>query len=82
MLKFPLEIRKWKEGDVFYPIGMKGKKKLGKYFKDEKFSLLEKENTPVLFSGEKLIWLVNHRIDDRYKVTENTKTVLKMKMVS
>ena len=55
-----------------------GKKKLSKYFKDEKFSLLEKENTAVLFSGEKLIWLVGHRIDDRFKVTGKTKTVLKM----
>ncbi|MEN9447888.1 MAG: tRNA lysidine(34) synthetase TilS [Bacteroidota bacterium] len=89
-IEFPLLLRYAKDGDYFYPFGMSkpktpgkvGKKKLSKYFKDEKFSLLEKENTPVLFSGEKLIWLVNHRIDDRYKVTENTKTVLKMKMVS
>ncbi len=85
-IEFPLMIRYYKEGDYFYPFGMSkpktpgkaGKKKLSKYFKDEKFSLLDKDNTAVLFSGEKLIWLVGHRIDDRYKVTEKTKHVLKM----
>ena len=88
-IEFPLMIRYYKEGDYFYPFGMSkqrtpgkaGKKKLSKYFKDEKFSLLDKENTSVLFSGEKLIWLVGCRIDDRFKVTEKTKTVLKMLVV-
>ena len=88
-IEFPLLVRYYKEGDYFYPFGMSkpktpgkaGKKKLSKYFKDEKFSLLDKENTAVLFSGEKLIWLVGHRIDDRYKVTEKTKSVLKMVIV-
>jgi tRNA(Ile)-lysidine synthase len=88
-IEFPLLVRYYKEGDYFYPFGMSkpktpgkaGKKKLSKYFKDEKFSLLDKENTAVLFSGEKLIWLVGHRIDDRFKVTEKTKSVLKMVIV-
>jgi len=88
-IEFPLLVRYYKEGDYFYPFGMSkpktpgkaGKKKLSKYFKDEKFSLLDKENTAVLFSGEKLIWLINHRIDDRFKVTEKTKSVLKMVMI-
>jgi tRNA(Ile)-lysidine synthase len=88
-IEFPLLVRNYSEGDYFYPFGMSkpktpgkaGKKKLSKYFKDEKFSLLEKENTPVLFSGEKLIWLVGRRIDDRFKVTEKTKHVSKMVLV-
>jgi tRNA(Ile)-lysidine synthase len=88
-LELPLLIRYGKEGDYFYPFGMSkpktpgkvGKKKLAKYFKDEKFSLLDKETTAVLFSGEKLIWLVGHRTDDRYKVTEKTKSVLKLVLV-
>lgn len=88
-IEFPLMIRYYKEGDYFYPFGMSkqktpgkvGKKKLSKYFKDEKFSLLDKENTAILFSGEKLIWLVGHRIDDRFKITAKTKTVLKMAIV-
>jgi tRNA(Ile)-lysidine synthase len=88
-MEFPLLFRYYKEGDYFYPFGMSkpktpgkaGKKKLSKYFKDEKFSLLDKENTAVLFSGEKLIWLVGHRIDDRFKVTEKTNSVLKVLIV-
>ncbi|HRH57720.1 MAG TPA: tRNA lysidine(34) synthetase TilS [Chitinophagales bacterium] len=88
-IEFPLMIRYYKEGDYFYPFGMSkqktpgkvGKKKLSKYFKDEKFSLFDKENTAVLFSGEKLIWLVGHRIDDRLKVTGRTKMVLKLVLI-
>ena len=88
-IEFPILMRYYQDGDYFYPFGMSkpktpgkvGKKKLSKYFKDEKFSLLEKENTAVIFSREKVIWLVNHRIDDRFKVTEKTKTALKMVLV-
>ena len=88
-IEFPLMIRYYKEGDYFYPFGMSkpktlgkvGKKKLSKYFKDEKFSLIDKENTIILFSGEKLMWLVGYRIDDRFKVTDKTKNVLKMVIV-
>ncbi|MDB5226882.1 MAG: tRNA(Ile)-lysidine synthase [Bacteroidota bacterium] len=88
-IEFPLLLRYYKEGDYFYPFGLSkpktpgkaGKKKLSKYFKDEKFSLLDKENTAVLFSGEKLVWLVGHRIDDRFKITPNTKTVFKMLII-
>jgi tRNA(Ile)-lysidine synthase len=84
-LQFPWMIRYAKEGDYFYPFGLSkpktpgkaGKKKLSKYFKDEKFSLIQKENTPVLFSGEKLMWVVGHRIDDRFKVTSSTKQILR-----
>jgi tRNA(Ile)-lysidine synthase len=90
LLEFPLQLRYWSTGDYFYPFGMgkaknpakPGKKKLSKYFKDEKFSIPEKENTPVLFSGERLAWLVGHRIDDRFKVTGKTKTVLKLLITS
>ncbi|MCC6570020.1 MAG: hypothetical protein IT274_00230, partial [Chitinophagales bacterium] len=85
-IRFPLSIRYAAEGDYFYPLGLSkpktpgkaGKKKLSKYFKDQKLSLIEKENTPLLFSGEHLIWLIGHRTDDRYKVTEKTTRVLKM----
>ncbi len=77
-LSFPLTLRKWEEGDVFYPLGMKGKKKLSKYFKDEKFSLLDKENTWLLCSEKDIIWVVNHRLDNRFKVTPRTKNILKI----
>ena len=77
-ISFPLTLRKWKEGDVFYPSGMKGKKKISKYFKDEKFSLLDKENTWLLCSKNNIIWILGHRTDDRFKVTENTTQILKI----
>lgn len=79
-LKFPLQLRKRQEGDVFYPIGMKGKKKLSKYFKDEKLSLLDKENTWLLCSGDAIVWVVNKRADDRFKVTDETKEVLRVSL--
>ncbi|HTN68429.1 MAG TPA: tRNA lysidine(34) synthetase TilS, partial [Dysgonamonadaceae bacterium] len=44
-LSFPLILRKWKEGDWFIPIGMKGKKKISDFFTDNKFTLYQKENT-------------------------------------
>ncbi len=78
LLSFPLHVRKWKNGDYFYPIGMQGKKKLSKYFKDEKLSLLEKENIWLLCSENKIVWVINNRLDDRFKITNNTKNILKI----
>lgn len=80
LLKFPLTIRKWEQGDLFYPLGMTGKKKLSKYFKDEKFSLLDKENTWLLCSDEAIVWVINNRADNRFRVTDNTKTILKIEI--
>ncbi|WP_034040124.1 tRNA lysidine(34) synthetase TilS [Wocania ichthyoenteri] len=77
-LNFPLTVRKREEGDVFYPLGMHGKKKLSKYFKDEKLSLLDKENVWLLCSGDDIVWVINKRADNRFKVTENTKHILKI----
>mgnify|MGYP002738631497 FL=1 len=74
-LQFPLTLRKKRAGDVFYPFGMKGKKKLSKYFKDEKFSIFEKENTWLLCSGDEIVWVVNHRMDSRFKVDAETKNI-------
>lgn len=79
-LKFPLIIRKWQQGDVFYPLGMSGKKKLSKYFKDEKFSLLDKENTWLLCSENEIVWVIGKRADNRFKVTEKTKHILKIEL--
>ena len=77
-LKFPLLIRKWKEGDYFVPFGMKGKKKLSDYFKDEKFSLPQKEQTWLLFSGEDLVWIINQRADNRFSVEKGDREILKI----
>lgn len=77
---FPLELRPWKEGDYFYPIGMKGKKKISKYLKDEKLSLVEKENTWVLTSENRVLWVIGKRPDERYKVINETKQILRIKL--
>ena len=77
-LQFPLTIRRWKEGDVFQPFGMTGKKKLSKFFKDEKFSLLDKAKVWLLCSDDKIIWIVGKRQDERFKVTTTTTKILKI----
>lgn len=79
-VKYPLTIRKWEKGDVFYPLGMTGKKKLSKYFKDEKYSLLDKENAWLLCSEDSIVWVIGKRADNRFKVTENTKQILKVEL--
>ena len=77
-IHYPLHLRKWREGDVFQPLGMKGKKKLSKFFKDEKLSLIAKEKIWVLCSGDEIVWIVNFRMSDRFKVQANTKEILKI----
>lgn len=79
LLKYPLMVRKWKNGDYLYPTGMKGKKKLSKFFKDEKFSLLKKENTWLLCNADDtIIWVISHRQDRRLSVTTNTEKILQI----
>ena len=77
-LQFPLVIRKWKEGDWFYPSGMNGRKKLSKFFKDEKFSLLDKSSTWLLCSENQIVWVIGKRLDEQFKVTESTTKILKI----
>mgnify|MGYP003674983719 FL=1 len=77
-LNYPLQLRKWQEGDVFQPFGMKGKKKLSKFFKDEKVSLVAKQKVWLLCSDTKIVWIIGHRLDDRYKITQLTKNILRI----
>ncbi|RLD29000.1 MAG: tRNA lysidine(34) synthetase TilS [Bacteroidetes bacterium] len=79
-LIFPLTVRQWQEGDYFYPFGMQGKKKLSKFFKDEKLSLIDKENTWLLCSENDIVWVINIRPDERFKVTDKTKQILKIEI--
>jgi len=80
-LQFPLIIRKWQNGDYFQPLGMKYFKKLSDFFVDKKFSLIEKERTWILTSGSDIVWVINHRIDERFKITETTGKILEIKVL-
>ena len=79
-VQFPLELRKWHKGDYFYPAGMNGKKKLSKYFKDEKYSLLDKENQWLLCSNDQIVWVIGKRADNRYIAHESTQQILKIEL--
>lgn len=79
LLNYPLSLRKKQNGDYLYPQGMTGKKKLSKYFKDEKFSLLDKENTWLLCNANNaIIWVVGYRQDRRFSATQSTKKYIKI----
>ncbi len=79
-LSFPLMVRRWKQGDIFYPFGMRQKKKLSDFFIDNKFSILEKENTWLLCSGNDIIWIMGHRADNRFRITDHTKELVIFEM--
>jgi len=74
-LEFPLLIRSWKHGDSFIPLGMKGFKKVSDYFIDNKFSLIKKKKTRLLISNNKIVCIIGERLDDRFKLVENSKKV-------
>jgi tRNA(Ile)-lysidine synthase len=80
-LWYPLVLRRWKEGDVFQPFGMEGKsKKVSKFFKDEKLSLLEKENMWLLCSDNQIVWIIGIRQDENFKIRKTTKNILKIRL--
>jgi tRNA(Ile)-lysidine synthase len=78
-LVYPLRVEVYSKGMEFIPFGMSGKKSLSKFFKDKKLSIIDKNRSLVLVNGNnELIWVVNQRMDDRYKITESTSGILKI----
>jgi len=87
-ITYPLTIRRWKAGDYLYPLGLTkrksdkpGKKKVSDILTNAKADTLAKENTFVILSGEKIIWLIGFRQDERFKTTNSTRNLLKIKML-
>ena len=80
-LWYPLVLRRWKDGDTFQPAGMNGEsKKVSKFFKDEKFSLIEKEKAWLLCADKEIVWIVGKRQDERFKTNNSTKNILKIQL--
>lgn len=77
-LSFPLTLRKWREGDSFTPLGMSGRKKVSDFLIDEKVSMPEKERQFVLTSDGEIVWLLGRRIDERYKIDDESENILKI----
>jgi tRNA(Ile)-lysidine synthase len=75
-VQFPLTLRSWQHGDWFRPFGMKGSKKVSDFFIDAKIDIQKKRTIKLLCQKEAIMWIVGERADDRFRVTENTQTVL------
>lgn len=77
-LAFPLTLRKWRKSDYFHPLGMSGRKKLSDFFIDNKISLFQKSEVWVLLNGNEIVWIVGHRIDNNYRISNNTQNIFKL----
>lgn len=75
-LTHSLQLRHWKIGDKFIPLGMKGQKRISDYLTDRKYSIYDKEKQMVVCDGDNIVWVVNERMDNRYRITEDTRHVL------
>lgn len=74
----PLVVRTWRRGDRFTPLGMTGTMKLHDFFVNEKIPRTERDRVPIVTAGGTIAWVVGRRIDERFKVTEATETVLRL----
>ena len=81
-LSWPLLNRSWVATDYFYPLGMRKKKKLNHFLGNLKLSPAIKSRTTLICSGDKIVWIVGQRIDDRFKITPHTQKVLKITFLS
>lgn len=74
----PLFVRTWQKGDWFIPLGMRSKKKLSDFFSDEKVPRTEKSKIPILESNGNIVWVCGKRLDERYKITEKTRSAIRL----
>jgi tRNA(Ile)-lysidine synthase len=81
LVKFPVELRIWQAGDLFYPLGMENPKKVSDFFIDKKIDRFTKNETFVLVSDNQIVWIIGHRIDNRFRITESTQTVLVIEQI-
>lgn len=78
LLEFPLKLRRWQKGDIFYPFGGPGKKKISKFFKDERLSLIRKNKIWLLECGDRIMWVIGLRGDERFRVPESCTEITKI----
>jgi len=71
-------LRFWKDGDMFYPLGLNGSKNVSDFLNGQKVSSFEKKKQLVLINNKKIVWVVGHRIDNRFKITAKTRKVLQL----
>ncbi len=77
---FPLTVRAWQEGDFFYPLGMKGKKKISDFFIDQKIDENQKNSIPLVCSGKEIVWVAGMRLDNRFKINETCNKIYHIKI--
>ena len=80
LVTMPLKVRRWQPGDKFMPLGMKGRKMVSDYLTNRKYSLFEKQRLFVVCSGEEIVWLIGERMDHRFRITEQTKRFLEIRV--
>jgi tRNA(Ile)-lysidine synthase len=81
-IQFPLKVRNFRPGDRFQPLGVKGTQKLKEFFIDHKIPRFERAHIPIFISGERIAWVVGYRIDERFKITDQTKLILRVEVKS
>ena len=80
-LQSPFVVQSFQPGDSFYPLNGTGKKKAAHFFADAKIPFHERAAIPIFKSAGRIVWICGHRLDDRFKVTEKTKTIYQLQLI-